>query len=1214
MKRSIDHILEGDIYPAAGVLGFSCTEIRHSVYPDQRCEGVFSIFGPPGRYTEGYVCTDELGMELYSHEFTGAESEIAYAFCANGYSSGDIIKGEFIIISNHGEYLIPYQITVENVELDSSIGPIHNLFHFTNLAKTNWQEALKLFLEPAFCELLKGNDRQYATVCRGLSLGDGGPEALPGRGLYPEGRDHDMEEFLQAIRKKQKIEYLVNTGGHGGTDKGVAPVSIILSAPAAPMEYILTINRNGWGHTVLACRAEGDFLSLGKTLLRDEDFLANSCKLPYYVDEAKLHPGKNIGCIHLSDAYSEMDIPVTVINAAAKKGQKKAREIKHCTWQLMNSYIAFRTKQNSKAQWRKESEALIDRLIVADDTALLPKLFRVQLLITENRLSEAGKMLNHADNMLQGREREWPGLWCYYIYLTTLENRDTSLTAQVTGEVERYFFRNQKDRWIGWLLCHLKEEYVGNPMRKWQFLKDLGSTKYLSPIIMAEAWQLLGQNPSLLTRLDDFEIRLLLFATKRGLLLKAMVPQIVYLVGRNKAYSAHLLKILTVCHDLSPTIEVLQGICELLIKGEKAGNNYHIWYRRGVEREIKVTRLYEYYLMSHGQGPDEQILKQAIMYFALNHEMDYRQQAYLFAYVHMNQAEFPEVYRSYHPMMERFVARQLAASRTGFWLAYLYKHFVTADMITDENATGLVDVLFAARITALRPGICEVRVFYDKAKTGISYRMKDGAADISLYGENHRIILVDDDNRRYADEGAYRLEKWLISDKIARQLAPLVSERIGYDLWLSEHGEEMAEVSRHNLPSCERLYKSNCLKSPYQADLCMKLLAYYYDQGEGEALGAMLADISPAQIPRQHHEAVLKMMITAQAHDTAYRFLCVVAPGIIDSRLILRIVSAHIRSGPAKDEQRLKSLSYRAFKSAKYDEAVLAYLFAYHHGRTEGLYKIWEAGKNYGLDVYALSERILTQIVYSSASLGTQVDVFKDYVAGGGKSKIVRAFLQKCSHDYFINNKMTDIFIVRQIERMLFADTPPEPVCELCYMKYFAENKDEINEENSGNLTWLLQNFLDQGIYFEFFKAYIGILAPAGQLIDKTIIEHRAGHGAAVTMHYCVEDEPISATDQPGDFSATSHQPMTEMYPGIYVKQFVLFSGEQLNYYITEESAGGDEIIGAKTSLTPGAISDEGRYGRLCAIETARRAMDLGSAVAGLAKYQELSYLVGKVF
>ena len=51
----------------------------------------------------------------------------------NDLKEGDVIKGNFHIISNQGEYTLPFSVMISHFVLDSSLGSIKNLFHFTNL-------------------------------------------------------------------------------------------------------------------------------------------------------------------------------------------------------------------------------------------------------------------------------------------------------------------------------------------------------------------------------------------------------------------------------------------------------------------------------------------------------------------------------------------------------------------------------------------------------------------------------------------------------------------------------------------------------------------------------------------------------------------------------------------------------------------------------------------------------------------------------------------------------------------------------------------------------------------------------------------------------------------------------------------------------------------------------------------------------------------------
>ena len=64
------------------------------------------------------------------------------------------------------------------------------------------------------------------------------------------------------------------------------------------------------------------------------------------------------------------------------------------------------------------------------------------------------------------------------------------------------------------------------------------------------------------------------------------------------------------------------------------------------------------------------------------------------------------------------------------------------------------------------------------------------------------------------------------------------------------------------------------------------------------------------------------------------------------------------------------------------------------------------------------------------------------------------------------------------------------------------------------------------------------------------MIDYRTAPGANCTIHYRLD------SDIENDYKSIN---MMEMYEGIYVCGFVLFFGEQLQYYITELTADGGE-------------------------------------------------------
>ena len=72
-----------------------------------------------------------------------------------------------------------------------------------------------------------------------------------------------MEEFLLQIKKKQRIEFLLEES------------EIRIENPEDMAYCRLVINRNGWGYSELNISLQGEFLVLEKEIIRDEDFLGN---------------------------------------------------------------------------------------------------------------------------------------------------------------------------------------------------------------------------------------------------------------------------------------------------------------------------------------------------------------------------------------------------------------------------------------------------------------------------------------------------------------------------------------------------------------------------------------------------------------------------------------------------------------------------------------------------------------------------------------------------------------------------------------------------------------------------------------------------------------------------------------------------------------------------------------------------------------------------
>ncbi len=1182
MQDVVKRVLEGNFHNDSHSLEFSCPEIELKLCEGENYEGSFIISGNENELTEGMVYSNRLRMKCLVSEFCGPKEEISYFFDASGMVEGESLKGEFQIISNQGEYTLPYHVSITEKTLDSGLGSIRNLFHFANLARTSWEEAVNLFYSKDFEMIFGGADRRFLGIYRGLKGGDR--------------REQKVEEFLLEIRKKQKVEFLLEEA------------DIRIDSPGDMMENTLVINRNGWGYSELYVEAEGDFLILEKEIIRDEDFLGSCYRLPFYISEKGLHGGKNFGIIRLYNPYSVLKANILVLNRTLQvKVPGIRRKKKHTIVELMQYYEAFRTKKISAASWMKETGKLIEALIQMDDADPAPRLFRIQLLLTEERYSEAEWFLKQAGAMVQ--ENFDPALYCYYLYLTTFFNREGFDADEAAGQVERIFAQNSDNWRIAWLLLYLSGDYTRSPSRKWLVLEEQFRQGCKSPVLYIEAWNLVVANPPLLMRMDAFELQILTYAVKKQLLVPGVIEQVVYLAQKQKIYLERLFVILKACYQIVPSNEVLQTICGFLIKGNRTDEEAFSWYEKGIEKELRITRLYEYYMMSIKLRDDCVIPRIVLMYFAFDSSLDSLHNAFLYAYVYRNREEYPELYLSYKDQIQRFLVFQILKGKNNPYLAYLYKNLITPVMITEETAKGLVTALFAQRLQVRRKDICKAILVYEKEREEVSYGITGREAYLPVYGDEVCLLLEDTAGNRYCRQEEYTLERLLIPDEQALLIAPYITDCIHFDLWLCEKGREMGSVNGENVEYMKRIAGSELVEESVRRELQMKLIHYFYDRDRMKELDCILTELTPDQIGNSSFTQTVRFMVIRGMYDKAYEWIRQRGGEGVEAKLIVRLCSRLLSMEEIGEDETMVKLSFIAFKAGKYDEKMLEYLCRYYRGSSKEMREIWESAEAFGLDTYAISERILLQMLYTGSDTGDWNQIFKRYVSGGARAEVELAILAQSAYDYFVHGKPMDTLLLEDMQRVAERHEELPFVCKLAYTKYYAGNKKQVNDVISRYLMSFLREILAQGRYFPYFMDYAFNIAFMRQFADKTMVEYHVKAGNRAVLHYLIDKDGSGG----GEYIK---EEMQDMFGGICVRQFVLFFGERVQYYISEVEDGKENLMESGTLCRndTGREQKEDRYSMLNDISIGRNLHDYDTMEKLLNQYFEQDYIVKRLF
>ena len=91
---------------------------------------------------------------------------------------------------------LPFTAHIETRTINTSIGKIKNLFEFTNLARLDWAEAIKVFASDEFERIILKNEEKYHVIYRNLLKSNSTGQAL--------------EEFLISVNKKSRINLSID--------------------------------------------------------------------------------------------------------------------------------------------------------------------------------------------------------------------------------------------------------------------------------------------------------------------------------------------------------------------------------------------------------------------------------------------------------------------------------------------------------------------------------------------------------------------------------------------------------------------------------------------------------------------------------------------------------------------------------------------------------------------------------------------------------------------------------------------------------------------------------------------------------------------------------------------------------------------------------------------------------------------------------------------
>lgn len=1155
MRERINRLAKGIIDIEIPCPVIQPSHVEETVRSGVVTKGELFITSENNLHIKGLAYSSDPRVRVVNSAFGGLRIHVNYEVNSYYLENGDCIKGSFYLVTNGGEKEIPYSFHVEAGASGRLLRELEKPEDFAELAKKDMDTALRLFDYQDFAESPFMKDIRIRTMYDGLK----------GHGS----RHNMLEEFLVALKVKDPVRVEIQDDEREYEN------------PLEPIQDKILVDKNTWGHIYIEAAADGDFIDLPKKTITDQDFIGDRCEFVYQIDPDRLHRGINLGCIRFTTFRQSWTVKIKAmgdetvdISDGDMSGYKEG----------YNRYLSLRLDLESgnyeeeviRGQMMKE----LDRLQLLSGKKDLLTLLQAELYIMSGRKDTACLLLDECrDHILSARQEQVP-IYCFYQYLNLLTQDHSGQKASLIRLVNKYLAEGADNRYLFLLLLKLDPDGYENPGTLLSGMKRWFKDGCHSPFLYMEALKLIKAEPGMLRSMEGFELQVLYFGAKRGMIDEEMALTVAKLANGLKHFNRLCYRLLKLLYELYPRKELLSAICCLLIKGECRGSQYFSWYEKGLEEGISLTRLYEYYLYSLPKDFDHLLPKEALLYFSYDNQLDRHSKSVLY----MNILKYLEtddpLYKEYEREIEKFAMEQLFQARINSRLAVIYDHMVYRDVIDERVAEVLPAVLKSYRVQCGQKNMQYVIVCYEELVKEDAFLLEDGAAYVPLFSENSLLMFQDAFGNRYIN---------VDYEKIPVMEKPDLEERC-YEVYPRHPMLRLKECSRimeegpqdeDEVLTLEKTMEELKLHPMYQHELLSGVIGYYQRQMDQEGVDELpdtgsgyLLHLDKKGLTTAERVEVCETLICQGCYKEAYEmirdYLCYPRNPSRLQRLCARMILKKLFD----QEELLLKLSYQVFAGGKNESVILDYLCEYYNGTADQMYKILRRAVAEHVETYDMEERLVAQMIFSGAT-GKLDQAFDLYVTRKKSNEsIIKAYFTIKSSDYFLQEKPAKDHVFTYLENAMrnAAEKDKVPTIYLLALCRYYSTLKTLDEEQKTLCRAMMDILLEEGMVFAWFQDIGKHVSLPEDILDKAVVEYHGQKDSKpeLLIRILPDEEEYHAED------------MNRVFQGIFVRQKVLFEGEIMEYQIYDSVSGKRSLI-REGSLTCEPVQSAGssRFARL---------------------------------
>ena len=1045
--------------------------------------------------------SDKVGLEVSKLE--GVRQEIPFYFKGKLAVAGTEYSGKFIIISNGGEYTIPYTFTVVPKSIETSIGQISELDQFMELYEKEAEEAANTFFLPEFPEIFLRGDESLKELYHGMMKG--------------RSKSVIMEEFLVAAGLKKAVTISVDE------DR--------LTIEQGKDNAQLTLHLSEKGYVEGKIYGQKGLLTLSVDSFHGRDFRDGILTVEISKNP-KAHTGSDIVVIETISQHLEVMVEWWDVQKEPSSEREALNRAKHQRAELMHNYLYFRTGSIEFEDFDEESVHTLEDLYVLTKNPEW-KLYYFHFLLMEGKKQEAEQELKELEKIYS--EGGFDAL-CrhYYLYLRAMYYKTSAAISEAVVAIRNFYESSNYKAEAFWMLIYLDREYVYNKRLQYDTIKQLFEEGGNSCLLYFEACDILNDNPEFMEELGKFEIAIFRWGVRYGYISLSLAYQFARLSLKLKYYNRSIFYIAEKLYQVEPDERFLQVICSLLIKGNRTQTQYHGYFRQAVESNLKIIGINEFYVRSMDFTEYEIIPQRVLIYFTYSNSLDSKEKAYLYTNIIKNRSYYEEVFGAYYAKMKPFVEDELLKGRMNEHLAFLYTHFQKEILEKPDNAKAVCDIIFYQKLTCNVPGIIGVYATCPETGEEKYYPLSDGCCYVEIYNRRTRLYFVDAREHRYLSNIEYQLHPFLELSQFPKEWIRLNLANHKLLLHLSDKTD--GQLSREDLPILKKLVDNQAYQEWLSQRALACILTWYENHQEKEELMRWLDRADYSKVPVSFRKQLMDYYLEVGKVEEAFFGVELYGGSMLGMAKRLRLASFGIDYYHGEYDETTLKLAYSAFSGKKYNKDTLTYLMNYLDSTLDDLILLFQRAKKFELSTEGIEEKILRQAILVGSMSPDVFPIFEAYYETHGSGSTTTNYLNYISRKGISGELTLPEKFYEIIGNEILGGRITDKISQTDFLYYFAGVKEK-EEPVIQAAQFVIEHFLKEEYYLPVFHAYEEWVDLPIEYEELTFLTYDGMRGSDAALYYTVDDD-----------TSETRRDLKEVLPGRYVCFMHFFQNDQVNY------------------------------------------------------------------